>query len=58
MKCNPGYSLYRAFVVKSLIYGFKTTTPQLPLSATERLKQDTPEYILPVGRADSGKNLY
>jgi hypothetical protein len=49
MKCNPDYSLYRAFVVKSLIYGFKTTTPQLPLSATERLKQDTPEYIHLVG---------
>jgi hypothetical protein len=54
MKGNPDYSLYRAFVVKSLIYVFLTTTLKLPLSSIEKLKRDTPQYILLVAMADSG----
>jgi hypothetical protein len=49
MKGNPDYSLYRAFVVKSLICVFQNDSSQRLLSETEDLKRDTPEYFLLIG---------
>jgi hypothetical protein len=51
MNGNPDYTVYRAYVVKSLICFFRPLTAVL---LNRVVQKDTPEYLLLIRRVDLG----